>query len=190
VKAAFEGRVKAVVVPPTPGAAVVKGAVIYGLNPKVVAARVARRTYGVGVASPFQEGVHDPKHKFYNQARGKHYATDVFSVFVHTGDMVKCDDVFTDTIHPSSASTSDVTLKFYSCPQRNPVHLDEAMVREEGTLHTIIPGEGLDRQLRIKMKFGRTQIVASAINDAGLSVETKLAFAQDAVGLATGLVAA
>jgi hypothetical protein len=181
--------VKAVVVPPTPGAAVVKGAVIYGLNPKVVAARVARRSYGVGLAFPFKEGVHNPKHKFYNGARSQDYASNIFSVFVRAGDAIKCDDVYTESISPLTASAQEADLVFYSCTQRDPIHTDEAMVRKEGNVHVEWPGEGLDRRLKIEMKFGRTQILASATNDEGQSFQTTLAFAQTTSGSASGLLA-
>ena len=46
--------------------AVLRGAVIYGLDPSIVHVRRAIRTYGIGVIKPFIHGVH-PEGKYSNK---------------------------------------------------------------------------------------------------------------------------
>ncbi|KAJ3028403.1 hypothetical protein HDV00_010396 [Rhizophlyctis rosea] len=52
IRQAFEGRVGSVISPAEPGAAIVKGAVLYGLNPRTITARRSRFTYGTLLAMP------------------------------------------------------------------------------------------------------------------------------------------
>ena len=40
------------------GVAVLKGAVLYGLDPAIVHVRRAKVTYGIGVIKPFKQGIH------------------------------------------------------------------------------------------------------------------------------------
>jgi molecular chaperone DnaK (HSP70) len=189
VKAAFEGRVKAVVVPPTPGAAVVKGAVIYGLNPKVVAARIARRTYGVGTRVIFNDAVHKAAHKVMDEEVHAYYAQNVFSVFANAGTEVSYDAVVTKVYTPTKSEQSTVGFRLFSCSHAHPVHTDEPTARREGYISIACPGTGLDRSVSVEMKFGRSQILVTAINEVGERVEAKVEFAQVQPGGAGGLVA-
>jgi len=177
VKAAFGGRVEAVVVPPTPGAAVVKGAVIYGLNPRVVASRIARRTYGTDVAVPFAPSSHNEKHKYYDKEEEDFWAKQVFSVYVQAGIHVSYDQVVTKSFRVGSSDQAGMIVRFFSCPHPNPVHVDEPGVREEGVVRVQVPGTGRQRSVKVVMKFGRAQIQASATNEDGERMETTLTFA-------------
>ena len=42
------------------GVAVLRGAVLYGLDPSIVHVRRAMKTYGIGVIKPFIHGEHPP----------------------------------------------------------------------------------------------------------------------------------
>ena len=46
------------VIPQGVGVAVLKGAVLYGLDPAIVHVRRAKITYGIGVIKPFKQGIH------------------------------------------------------------------------------------------------------------------------------------
>lgn len=60
VEQEFGHLVGTVAMPPRAELAVVRGAVYFGLDPKIVTARIPRRTYGLVVMMPFEEGV-DPE---------------------------------------------------------------------------------------------------------------------------------
>ena len=45
------------------GVAVLRGAVLYGLDPSIVHVRRATKTYGIGVIKPFVHGQHPPGKK-------------------------------------------------------------------------------------------------------------------------------
>ena len=177
VREAFEERVE-VIVPPTPGAAVVKGAVIYGLQPHAIQGRVMRRTFGVEVARTFKASRHNPKHRYHCPDLDKVLALEVFLPLVRAGTMVESGFVASTSIRATSATSQSMTLLFYSCLQRNPVHLDEPGVRLEGAVTVAMPGEGVDRSITVELKLGRTQIQATGINESGHRVETTLQFVQ------------
>ena len=57
IRAEFSAQVT-VVIPQGVGVAVLKGAVLYGLDPAIVHVRRAKITYGIGVIKPFKQGIH------------------------------------------------------------------------------------------------------------------------------------
>ena len=57
IRAEFSNQVN-VVIPQGVGVAVLKGAVLYGLDPAIVHVRRAKITYGIGVIKPFKQGIH------------------------------------------------------------------------------------------------------------------------------------
>jgi hypothetical protein len=172
-----------VVVPPTPGAAVVKGAVIYGLNPKVVAARIARRTYGVLVKNPFKD-IYNPAFKFVHPDLGIDYCDKVFHSFVKAGQCIPVDHIVTQFFCPDSVDSTSDNMEFLSCTHPDPIHTDEVGVRIEGNLEILLPGKGLDRRMVVTMMFGRAQINIIATNNAGEHLQTQLQFAVVGEGVA------
>jgi activator of 2-hydroxyglutaryl-CoA dehydratase len=61
VRQEFGSRID-VIIPQGAGVAVLRGAVLYGLDPSIVHVRRARKTYGIGVIKPFEWNKH-PKGK-------------------------------------------------------------------------------------------------------------------------------
>ena len=57
IRSEFSNQVN-VVIPQGVGVAVLKGAVLYGLDPAIVHVRRAKITYGIGVIKPFKQGIH------------------------------------------------------------------------------------------------------------------------------------
>lgn len=43
--------------------AILRGAVLFGLDPQVIKQRRSRMTYGVGILNKFQHGLHPPSKK-------------------------------------------------------------------------------------------------------------------------------
>ncbi|KAG0258752.1 Heat shock 70 kDa protein 12A [Actinomortierella ambigua] len=93
VQQEFGHRVETITSPEKPGKAVVAGALYAALTPRKVTERVARRSYGVGVLSPF-----DPDYDPWSlmvwdimSVRELPMCDDRFSVFVRDGKPVKLD---------------------------------------------------------------------------------------------------
>jgi hypothetical protein len=66
--------------------AIVRGAVLMGLNPQSVTERVIRRTYGFSCGLPFEEG--DPtEHSYQSKANDTLYCRNRFFVYAKKGDI-------------------------------------------------------------------------------------------------------
>ena len=89
IRIAFSERLT-VVIPQGLAVAVLKGAVIYGLDPGVITTRRAKLTYGIGVIVPFKQGQH-PIDKLVVR-KGQTWCLDVLDVFVRAGHSVSCGD--------------------------------------------------------------------------------------------------
>lgn len=84
VQAEFGSRVGLVAVPPRCELAVVRGAVYFGLNPRVVTTRIPRYWYGIDTTTTFEEGVDPPSYKIV-RADGSVRCDNKFSVYVRRG---------------------------------------------------------------------------------------------------------
>ncbi|KAL0080402.1 hypothetical protein J3Q64DRAFT_1838516 [Phycomyces blakesleeanus] len=82
VKETFESKIGLIAMPARGELAVVRGAVIFGLSPGRVSHRVARRTYGLAMDSPF-DYIQDPAEYKYIAADGS-----VMSLYVYDGNEV------------------------------------------------------------------------------------------------------
>jgi hypothetical protein len=63
VQQEFGARVGLVAVPPRGELAVVRGAVYFGLNPRIVTTRIPRYWYGIDTTTTFEEGVDPPSYR-------------------------------------------------------------------------------------------------------------------------------
>ncbi|XP_045161274.1 heat shock 70 kDa protein 12A-like [Mercenaria mercenaria] len=78
---------KQIIIPSECGLAVLKGAVLFGQNPTVVTARIARYTYGMGIAVPFDPKKHSEQ-KLLDTDRGP-FCKDSFWKAVEIGQVVR-----------------------------------------------------------------------------------------------------
>ncbi|XP_045181401.2 heat shock 70 kDa protein 12A-like [Mercenaria mercenaria] len=79
---------KKIVVPADAGLAVLKGAVIFGHNPTLIAQRVCKYTYGNQVAHEYSQSCsHKPSRKLYEN--GICHCNDIFYAHVRAGDVIK-----------------------------------------------------------------------------------------------------
>ena len=76
-----------VIVPQDAGLAVLKGAVLYGHQPKAISGRVCKYTYGVGTMIPFNSTIHPQSKKI--TLNGVDLCRDKFIIHVRVGQLVK-----------------------------------------------------------------------------------------------------
>ena len=101
-----------VVIPQGVGVAVLKGAVMYGLDPGVITTRRAKLTYGIGVIVPFQQGSH-PIDKLVVRA-GRTWCMDVLDVFVRVGHSVSPGDTVVRSYRPAHPGQTSIILHIFS----------------------------------------------------------------------------
>lgn len=176
----FSDRVMKIIVPPDPGAAVLTGAVSYGLDPSRIRARRARLTYGCRILSLFEEGVDPEKKKHERKGKNRHFCRDRFKAFVHAGDAVGVNQEVLRRFRPSKADQKEWTVVFYAARKKAPRYTDEAGVHEIGSVVVKMPDTtgGLKREIEIAMRFGRTEIEVRAKDvTSGKETEATLHFA-------------
>lgn len=167
-----------VIVPDEAGLAVLKGAVIFGHKPTEIASRISKFTYGIKCTQSYREG-HHPANRKYKNADNEYKVDDVFNIYVKAGQSVDINDVFKDSFKVARADQDGMTVQFYYTSEPNPGFVDENGCRELGTMQVDVPGYGKDRSAVISMKFGKTEIEATAVvdhNQTKLETRTKLNF--------------
>ncbi|KAF9574657.1 hypothetical protein EC968_005887 [Mortierella alpina] len=180
VRSQFGSRVGLIAVPPRAELAVVRGAALAGIMPRVVAARVARRWYGVDSLMTFEPG-HDLPHKQIRDHEGQIRAKDRFSVYVSPGQQIGVDQCITKR-YITFQYPNPVSSPLYACSSMGlPRYVDSPMV-EKICDFTIplphVPGArpGYKMTFELRMYFGATEIRAEAeVN--GVVVSTRCQFA-------------
>ncbi|MGB3191407.1 MAG: Hsp70 family protein [Limnoraphis sp.] len=177
----FGDRVKKIVMPPEPGAAVVKGAASFGLNPESIRSRRSRLTYGCQTCVIFDEkrDRHQKSKREYFDEQGDWYICNRFSAFVLAGDSVDIDEVVTHTFYPMTSEQDRLQLKFYATRKKNPRYIDEPDVEEIGELDVDISSTvgTRDRPVEVSMNFGKTEIAVTAKDiKTGKTYNTNLRF--------------
>ena len=162
---------KRIIVPHEAGLAVLKGAVIFGHNDKVIKSRVSRYTYGIKVYEDFQEGIH-PESKIHLDRYGQKRVRGVFSKLVEAGQIVSHDDNYAGRHYVPTSGTS-FRVKLFASSDKDPKFVDDpgcTAIGEVGVDCTDKYGRvsGSD----VTLVFGGTELEVKAINSATGEVTT------------------
>lgn len=151
-----------VIVPEEAGLAVLRGAVLFGLYPRVINSRVARFTYGVDMNAIFDPEIHD---KFKKEViEGVEYCTGIFDKHLEKGDQLACGEAHDLRFYiPITKQQNVVIFRIYSSPESNPLYIDEHGCAVVGTLEIQVPVGSKDRMVYVRMSFGFTEIKVEAI---------------------------
>ncbi|XP_017695306.1 PREDICTED: heat shock 70 kDa protein 12B-like, partial [Lepidothrix coronata] len=177
VQAAFGARCR-LIVPQDVGLTILKGAVLFGLDPGVVRVRRSPLTYGVGVLNKFVEGKH-PREKLLVK-EGRNWCTDVFEKFVSVDQSVALGEVVQRSYCPARPGQRRTLINIY-CSARDDVrYITDPGVRHCGTISLQLDGDGGDggdggdagpargrREIRASMQFGDTEIKVTAPSEWG-----------------------
>ncbi|XP_035994551.1 heat shock 70 kDa protein 12A [Fundulus heteroclitus] len=132
-----------VLCPFRPQEAIVKGAVEFGKKKGVVASRKSAYTYGVGVLERFNESKHRADKKYTNRE----------------GDW--CDDIFSKLVEIDE-------------DEKTPMYVDEPKVEKLKSIIVQSPDTplGMDREIQLEIRFGFTEMTATATDRESGSVYT------------------
>jgi molecular chaperone DnaK (HSP70) len=102
IKRQFEsnGEVN-VLVPRRPQVSVVRGACMFGLNPRSITSRISKLTYGINTLTTFDPDKHPEEKKVVIE--GEDFCEDVFDAFVKAGEAVSVEEVHVKTYCPVRA---------------------------------------------------------------------------------------
>ena len=139
VQETFEDRVKQILCPPRAAMAVVRGAVYFGLNPRIITSRVSRRTYGINAGLPFDE-FQDPEGSRVVRPDGSVRCTSRFLTFVKKGDELPVDHVIKEKmfVYYGTIKATDVML-YATDDDQEPRYFDEKGVKQITAISVPIP---------------------------------------------------
>uniref|UniRef100_A0A8C2RKR4 Heat shock protein family A (Hsp70) member 12A n=1 Tax=Capra hircus TaxID=9925 RepID=A0A8C2RKR4_CAPHI len=167
VQAAFGDKCR-VIIPQDVGLTILKGAVLFGLDPAVIKVRRSPLTYGVGVLNRYVEGKHPPEKLLVKD--GTRWCTDFISAdqSVALGELVK------RSYTPAKPSQLVIVINIYSSELDDVSFITDPGVKKCGTLRLDLTGASSTnvtnvparREIQTLMQFGDTEIKATAIDIA------------------------
>uniref|UniRef100_A0A3Q2Q6Y9 Heat shock 70 kDa protein 12A n=1 Tax=Fundulus heteroclitus TaxID=8078 RepID=A0A3Q2Q6Y9_FUNHE len=151
---------------------IMKGAVEFGRNQGVVASRKSAYTYGVRVSAPFNESKHRVDKKYKNKEG--YWCNDIFSKLVEIDEDVGWNETRMEYACPADRHQKQITLAFYRTNKKNVMYVDEPEVEKVGSVVVQSPDtkHGIKRVIDLEIKFGFTEITATATDRESGSVHT------------------
>lgn len=162
----FSKRVGLVAVPPRGELAVVRGAVYFGLNPRLITTRIPRYWYGIDTTTTFEEGVDPAAYKIV-RADGSVRCDNRFSVYVKRSVPLDIDNCVSKDFFAYYPHHTTCTL-YAADIDEQPRYTTSTGVRRVAnftipmpTLPGVQEGEKVD--LTIKMYFGEVELRVEAV---------------------------
>ncbi|XP_076834154.1 heat shock 70 kDa protein 12A isoform X9 [Brachyhypopomus gauderio] len=162
----LQGRSR-VIIPHDVGLTILKGAVLFGLDPSVIRVRRSPLTYGVGVLNRFVEGKHPPEKMLVKD--GTRWCTDVFDTFIVADQSVALGETVKRSYTPARPSQQVIVIHVYCSEKESVGFISDAGVRKCGTLRLDVSGTespAARREIQTLMQFGDTEIRAMAVDVA------------------------
>ncbi|XP_059803910.1 heat shock 70 kDa protein 12A isoform X2 [Hypanus sabinus] len=156
-----------VIIPHDVGLTILKGAVLFGLDPTIIKVRRSPLTYGVGVLNRFVDGKH-PMEKLLVKD-GTRWCTDVFDKFITADQSVALGETVKRSYTPAKPSQMIIVINIYCSENDNVNFITDASVKKCGTLRLDLTGTDSTslptrREIQTLMQFGDTEIKAMAVD--------------------------
>lgn len=181
VKRQFSRTLK-VIIPQDVSLSVLKGAVMFGLDPHIVSLRKATHTYGIGVFQPFQPGLHSEDKLIISE--GKKWCADVLDEFIRIDQCLQIGESIVRRYTPTSSDQDTILINIYSTESERVRYITDCGVTHCGILRLKLTKKEnrnyRPREILTRFVFGGTEISASAIDmESGAQVDTNLDFLCD-----------
>uniref|UniRef100_A0A3Q3B0F2 Heat shock 70 kDa protein 12A n=1 Tax=Kryptolebias marmoratus TaxID=37003 RepID=A0A3Q3B0F2_KRYMA len=173
----LQGRSR-IIIPHDVGLTILKGAVLFGLDPSVIKVRRSPLTYGVGVLNRFVEGKHPPEKLLVKD--GTRWCTDVFDTFISADQSVALGEMVKRSYTPAKPSQQVIVIHVYCSEKESVAFISQPGVRKCGTLRLDVSGTestAARREIQTLMQFGDTEIRAMAVDvSTGRTVKASIDF--------------
>ena len=156
--------------------AVLRGAVIYGHDPKIIRWRKSAFTYGTDICVRFKEGEHD-RNKFL-WIEGRSYCDDVFRRLISINENLEVGKhKVTQLSQPLYEDQRSMEITFFRSTIPSPKYTTDKSCTEMGSLRVEMPDltGGTDRTVRMTVEFGDTELKVEAV-DQNTGVKFTAAF--------------
>lgn len=145
---------------------------MFGLNPRSITSRIAKKTYGINTLTTFDPEKHPEEKKVIIE--GEEFCEDVFDAFVRKGDSIGSDEVHTKIYCPVRSRQTVMRIIFYCTDSRDVEFIDDENVYQLGELCIDIgkPFQSVeDKTVKVTLLFGNTHIYATATNKDGTEIK-------------------
>lgn len=153
-----------IVVPPEPGLAVLKGAVVFGHSPLAVSSRVAKYSYGINISPPFDPNIH-PHHRKVT-IDGFDRCKDAFKKYIEKGSCLTYGMKVSGKHVTVKENQSDMLLKIFVSSNDNPIYCDEAGTEYAGKLVVKLPSQKARTVVEVNLIVGETELKVEAEEQA------------------------
>jgi hypothetical protein len=156
-------RDKNVIVPNEAGSAVLKGAAIYGHNPKSISARVSPYTYGLDTPRPFNDKKDEEKRKIIPK-EGKAMVTNAFNKHIEVGETVYiAQELKMHIFYVIDTNNPEVYWNVYRSTENDPRYCDDNCEHiGKLTIHLQGSATGKRKELGVRMICRGTELEAEA----------------------------
>ncbi|KAM9808700.1 heat shock 70 kDa protein 12A isoform 12-T12 [Syngnathus typhle] len=173
----LQGRSR-IIIPHDVGLTILKGAVLFGLDPSIIKVRRSPLTYGVGVLNRFVEGKHPPEKLLVKD--GTRWCTDVFDTFIAADQSVALGEMVKRSYTPAKPSQQIIVIHVYCAEKEKVAFISESGVKKCGSLRLDVSGTesaAPRREIQTLMQFGDTEIRAVAVDvSTGRTVKASIDF--------------
>ncbi|XP_038132738.1 heat shock 70 kDa protein 12A-like [Cyprinodon tularosa] len=158
-----------------PQEVILRGAIEFGRNPKMVTSRKSRFTYGVAVVRRFDESTHKLEKKY--TAGGNDWCKDIFKTLVREGEDLGWDETREHELSAVDSNQTGMSVRLFRSERKDPQYVDDWGVEEVGSLIVKFSDSNSSRERKVKLeiKFGSTEITATG-TDMGTGEEYTVKF--------------
>jgi molecular chaperone DnaK (HSP70) len=155
--------------PADPAAAIVMGAVQYGLAPNSIVSRFTRYTYGIRYCARYRIPEDLAMCPITIHETNKEYCCERFFVFVRSNQSVGVDEVVKHEFIPFGSQQSRFDAEVLITTDENPQYSST----ETSKMKLLVPlrGTGLKRPISAEFKFGTSEVLASFADVEGGSIK-------------------
>ena len=152
-----------VVIPQDVSLTILKGAVMFGLDPSLVHIRRSTLTYGVGCLHPFIPQKHPAEKCVVKE--GRQWCTDVFDTFVYADQPVSLGHAVLRSYAPATAHSTSTVITLYASEKEFVRFVTDPGVRKVAQLKLEMPQlQNRCRELHMSMIFGNTEVTVEAVD--------------------------
>ncbi|XP_052814768.1 heat shock 70 kDa protein 12A-like [Mya arenaria] len=185
MKSRFDPNIYMLVIPQAPELAVLKGAVLYGLDESVIRSHRMPYTVGIDSSVPFEEGIHPEQRR--NFQNGSYKCTDIFKVFIKRGERIQ-PDLESATYEVRATNPEEAVIELYKTDRDDtPTYTSDCTLLGKVRLTLIAPTQANQNEkdireqtnpiIKVNMYFGGTFVTVKAVQDGtNKSIVTNINF--------------
>uniref|UniRef100_A0A3B1JNR7 Heat shock protein family A (Hsp70) member 12A.2 n=1 Tax=Astyanax mexicanus TaxID=7994 RepID=A0A3B1JNR7_ASTMX len=165
-------------------AAVLKGAVTFSTQPNIIQSRISLYTYGISTSEQFDEIKHKGRSSFENRD-GVKFCNCRFYFFVKKDESIRFDEDREFSFSTVERDQTELNFRFYRTESKTVQYVDEEGVEEFGLIRVELPTAKKSREqsVRLKIKFGFTEMMATITDRKGNKTDAKLDFMTESLVL-------